>query len=137
MNYENLSGTWVGQYTFGDGYPKSYKGKSVLFSVEMTIDDGELTGNCFDNDHPFDEPATLEGSVENDLISFVKRYPHAFVVDDDGKTILMPDEPSHEVYYNGELIGGMFRGSWAIILGGSTEDNVEFGGSGTWTMQRE
>ena len=48
------------------------------FEIEWTIIDGIIKGICVDDEGKkvFEEPATISGFIDNDMISFLKKIPY-------------------------------------------------------------
>jgi hypothetical protein len=137
----DYSGKWAGQYTLGEGYAPSMTGITTSFELIMEIIDGVLKGHCRDNieDVPMSAPATIEGFIEDNFINFVKRYPHAWMRDENGDMVEDVDQPSHEVIYNGYFGEGLVQGDWEIVA--STHVNpdgtlYEYLLRGTWYMKK-
>ncbi|MBX3240781.1 MAG: hypothetical protein KIT80_23180 [Chitinophagaceae bacterium] len=76
----------IGQYTYGEPYPDNLKGKSVPFEIEWSLVDGVIKGICVDDEgkEVFDKPATIAGFIDNGIISFIKKYPKYWDIDDKG-----------------------------------------------------
>lgn len=139
MTDQDLTGKWTGEYVYGDVYKTPIKGTKVAFELEMTVTGGIIKGNCFDDEfrHHFKNGATIEGVIKENTIIFVKRYPCMFNIDDDGKIILFPKLPSHEIHYSGNYNDGKFSGAWKVTLPYAEEDaDVVDARQGAWEMQK-
>lgn len=141
----NLTGKWTGTYKYGKGYPDEYLGKQESFSVDLIDNDG-ITGICNDKfiSQFFDKPASIEGNYHNRFISFIKKYPCRFDIDEYGNVRVDASLPSHEIHYTGHLRRKWFSrkyyfiGEWSI-----TESFVYPNGTkqyytvyGSWQMDK-
>ncbi|WP_205514428.1 hypothetical protein [Longitalea arenae] len=139
MNDQHISGKWVGAYTYGEEYDEPVRGKTVSFEMELTVVNGLLKGACTDAEAAahFQQPATIEGSVHDNSISFIKQYPHYWQHEKGGPRFL-PKLPSQKVCYSGKFIDGRFEGEWEIIttLSGAQGEPVLYKGFGRWFMTR-
>ncbi len=140
MNDQLFSGKWVGEYTYGEEYDEPVKGKTVAFEMDITIVNGLLKGECTDAEATahFEQPATIEGSVLDNTITFIKRYPHYWQNEKNGKRFL-PKLPSQEICYSGQFVNDRFEGEWEIVtkLADAQGELVSFKGLGSWFMKRE
>jgi len=135
-----MKGKWIGEYTYGNGYPDNYAGKSVGFKMELSSSGVEFDGFFTDDEtrELFDLPGTVHGYIENDVVVFSKWYPCHYEINDIGEVEIFGDSPSHEIYYSGNLIEGHFQGEWEIP-GEFVDDNGSYttvNGSGTWSMKK-
>ena len=140
MNDQQLSGgKWVGAYTYGNEYDEFLQGKTVAFEMELTIVNGLIKGACTDAESTthFQQPATIEGSILDNRINFVKRYPHYWQHEKWGKRFL-PKLPSQEVNYSGQLVNGGFEGEWEIVttVVDAQGEPVSYKGFGSWFMKK-
>ena len=146
MPTHSLTSRWKGEYTYGEGFPIEIEGKSVPFLMELTFDGHIFQGTCVDEEsgHIFSRPATINGIIDNNYVSFIKKYPCSFYFDEDGKTIVNPEIPSMPIHYTGTLrkrgllFTFFFEGEWEVTIpikydNGETE---YYTGLGTWTMKR-
>ncbi len=137
MNEYDFSGNWVGYYTL---YYENNISKDYAFKINMQVLDGVLKGTCVDDESlvVFDEPATVEGFIEENFISFIKKYPHAWAMDENGGALKFEDVPSHEIHYAGNFENGAFSGYWEISIE-AIDENGEISNTdlqGTWRMQK-
>lgn len=135
-----MTGKWIGEYTYGEGYPDSYFGKSVQFELELVSNGVEFEGHFTDDETKdiFDVPGTVHGYLENKVIVFSKWYPCLWDIDEAGRVEVFRDLASHEIYYSGDLNGNSFSGEWHIPATFVDEDGSynEVNGMGTWSMTR-
>jgi hypothetical protein len=145
MAQQDLTGKWAGQYVYGKSYEhesgEHRTGKSVSFEIEFNCtEDGLLSGYCTDDKFRVhsDKPAILEGYIEGGRIFFVKRYPHAFFINEQGESEIEPGQPSHEIHYTGYGNKNYFAGKWDISHMWQGEGGLyyESNGEGTWFIER-
>lgn len=75
---------------------------------------GRVTGKIFDADSGIPDPAVINGRLRHHKIRFKKKYENLWIPDADGKLTLVPGQPSHVLYYNGQLTKDCHRlsGTW-------------------------
>lgn len=148
-----LTGTWVGEYTYGPGY-EGAAGKSVPFTMSLTealrrLIAGYVRDDASRGGQP--ERGRISGRRRGRAVEFVKSYPVGYVVDDDGNQTQTRRElaeqeghelgelPPHRIRYRGTLDDGgdALRGEWQILpwRSGDFESDPD-GESGTWTARR-
>lgn len=137
MNEYDFSGEWIGYYTL---YYENNISKDYAFKINMRVHDGVLKGSCVDDESVvvFDEPATIEGFIEENFISFIKKYPHAWAMDENGNPLKFKDVASYEFHYAGNFENGLFTGYWEISTG-ETDENGQINNidsQGTWQMRK-
>lgn len=141
----NINGIWEGAYTYGSDYPENIAGTSIKFTVELLANGSDISGSFTDQETRdiFPEGGTLDGAHENNYINMIKRYSCTWGFNEDGEMIIMKDQPSHLIVYEGYIENGMFTGSWEIPV--FNEEKLdqpgliyqEITGSGTWWMQKK
>src|SRR5690349_1518633 len=140
MNDQHLSGKWIGTYTYGEEYDETVRGKSVDFELNISVVNGLIKGECTDGEASphFDKPATIEGSVLHNSISFVKRYPYYWQHENGGQRFL-PKIPSQEISYSGRFENDQFEGEWEIIttLIDAQGEMISYKGVGRWSMVKK
>lgn len=143
----DIAGKWEGKFSYGEGYPDEMIGSSSYFQMELKCtDEGNVTGCCQDEFtlKLFDKPASIKGFFEHGSITFIKTYPSAFFTDGPDEIIILKDEPSHQVLYEGFLIKNRtsgtfcFKGKWDIheFRIDKTFRRMEYYGSGKWEMNK-
>ena len=140
MNDQHLSGKWIGTYTYGEEYDETVRGKSVDFELNISVVNGLIKGECTDGEASahFDKPATIEGSVLHNSISFVKRYPYYWQHENGGQRFL-PKIPSQEISYSGRFENDQFEGEWEVIttLVDAQGEMISYKGVGRWSMVKK
>jgi hypothetical protein len=126
----HFSGEWLGQYTYGDGYQKSIKGKGDEFTLRINLTNGEIRGICIDENKQTDEVATIKGFLINTFIGFTKKYPFSYLIDKNGVTYKDTSRQASDIIYSGlyDPLTDSFKGIWRI-------ENKPFWGE--WTMKRK
>ena len=141
MNDQQVCGKWVGAYTYGEEYDEpTIRGKTVAFEMDLTVVKGIIKGECRDDEATvrFEQPSTIEGSVIDDTISFIKRYPHYWQNEKNGPRFL-PKLPSQVISYSGRFVHDRFEGEWEIVttLIDAQGEPIAFKGVGSWFMKKK
>ena len=146
MSLEDLAGTWEGFYTYGPDYPEQYQTVKERFVLALTVNEGIITGTCVDTftQKYFSEPATVEGTLVDQSVSLVKKYPYFLGVDENEEVFVDKSKPSHDIHYIGLLKRKLFsnhffvEGTWD--MSGSFRDehgNAQYyTQEGEWEMRR-
>lgn len=71
-----ITGTYDGFYEYGPGYLLPEFGKCVQFQVEITEENGTITGKVKEEESEFSvhHPAEIKGHIEDRSIFFIKNY---------------------------------------------------------------
>jgi len=133
-----ISGRWKGQYVF-DQEPGMPAGSAHDFSFDLSADEeGSFTGTCFEPsvNELFREDVTVEGFVDEKLISFVKRYPCLLLFDQYKGYMAVPEEEHPDVEYEGEFDDDSksYKGTLAMY---HRYDGADYVQQGTWWMKRD
>ena len=72
-----VEGKWTGFYEYGLGYELPYFGQRVKFSVELTLENGNIHGISKEEKSAYyvNADAKIEGYEDEDFTSFIKTYP--------------------------------------------------------------
>lgn len=136
-----MEGKWIGQYTYGEGYPDSVKGKSVRFEMNLEKNGIEFHGNFSDDEtrHIFQENGVVAGFLEGDYIAFEMQYPKCWQITDKGEIEILEDAFPHLIKHVGTRLGMEFSGTWQIVEFFEEDDKVVVAstGTGTWRMAKE
>src|SRR5438105_1941341 len=102
MNNIHLNGRWGGQYIYGPIYGPELEGvkeEFVLYILELN--ENSFKGKVIDANRngEFIE-ASLEGFLEDNFMSFVKRYSKFRAIDDDNN-VIEEEGDGYEVIYEG------------------------------------
>lgn len=138
----SFAGQWKGEFIYGAGYG-DFEGERASFL--LFLDDGvnEFSGKAFDIDGVGvqNEAATIKGFYKDGMISFIKQYPKAHLLEDDGSLTLDEKKTSPEIHYYGEYNeqAEEFAGNWEMVVSEIKEGKnfVEFLCVGTWHMKKE
>ncbi len=157
-----LTGTWHGEYVYGDGYG-DLAGARVPFALSLTesgaaalVGFGRITGYVRDDASKggMPERGRIAGRRRRQRVRFVKAMPNHYLAQGDGTLVGLRDVvraqhglelpaslPPHRIAYEGELdqTGESMRGTWTILpwtaaAGGGVVHGA--GGTGTWSAQR-
>jgi hypothetical protein len=142
----NLTGLWEGKYTYREGYPTQYVGRSEPFEFDIVDKDGTLSGTCIDELVKAKEgnESYIIGTFKQNEIAFKKRYKFHFAVDESGSFILDDKLKFDGVDYKGRLYKKFFSrkpyfsGEWNITCEFKDENNLTqtFICKGTWKMSK-
>jgi hypothetical protein len=131
---------WKGFYTYEVGYPYEMRSKPFVFHLDWSINNGVIKGSCFDEacKDIFIEPAHIQGFIEGNFVSFIKKYPAYWGYDEKNNLIVVENLPAPEIHYSGNYIEKHFEGIWEMTVNiraqsGQTYDTYC---SGTWLMKR-
>lgn len=149
------TGTWLGEYTYGEIY--DFAGKSVPFTMSLTESWlRRITGYVRDDASKGGQPerGRILGTRRGTTIAFLKTMPVGYVTGPDGEMVETrswlqrafgienaPESP-HCIEYVGELSGDgqSVRGQWRIRPRVVAEDDkgaqLFGGGNGTWSARR-
>ena len=107
-----MTDKWKGFYTCENGYPVEDCGKPFAFQIEWTIKDGRIKGSSLDEECKglFSEPASIEGFIDGDFVSFIKKYPACWGYDEEHNLCIMDNIPAPEIHYAGHFTEKHFEG---------------------------
>jgi hypothetical protein len=146
MNFDYLQGRWEGFYTYGSQYPAAYRKMKVPFVLKLQIENNIVSGTCTDHytEQYFRQPATIEGILDGNTISFIKKYPFFLGINENGQVYTDESVPASEVHYVGQLRRKLFskrytaQGDWDIS--GSFRDEkgnaMYYTNDGKWNMRQ-
>ncbi|MBN8853128.1 MAG: hypothetical protein BGO55_13660 [Sphingobacteriales bacterium 50-39] len=136
------SGSWEGYYSHGAGYDEERQKIKVGFYVKMVLHNGILTGTCEEyvtKVHMW-KAATLTGSIEGELIRFVKQYPYYYEIDEQNNIQIDRTRAADQVHYWGSFdrVIRAFSGTWGIdqLPGTDGWEENDYLFSGSWSMTR-
>lgn len=137
-------GQWQGFFSYGPEYGDIIQGQEVEFRLFIEeYSDGQFTGRVIDWEGigANGEVAEVKGFIRSDYISFTKKYPEFYVLDEWGNESIEQDMPGHSVVYEGryDFQNKCFMGSWEITMSGELigEFLIEEITTGKWRMKRE
>ena len=129
-----------GHYIYGEPYPNKLQETPVPFEIEWTLTDGMINGICIDGGDKknFDTPSTINGFIENNMISFIKTYPKYWNIDEHGETRIFDEIPAPEIHYYGIFIDNHFEGTWKMTVAFVLENGEigEYDYTGTWILYK-
>lgn len=141
-----INGKWKGYYEYSKGYPINLQNKKFEFLLEIWNDDEIIKGFCIDDitkEH-FNEPAKIEGFIENNIITFILTYPSLVMLNNNDETEIDPKKPSLNIIYTGKIKKPIFTkkyiimGNWDISTSFLDKNkNPHFSTcGGSWFMQK-
>lgn len=143
----NLTGRWKGKYTYGEGYPHRYIGRSEPFEFDITDQNGTISGTCIDQVVEAKEgnESYIIGTFSENQITFKKRYKFHFSTDESGSHFIDKNMEQDGVDYTGKLRKTIFTrktyfsGEWSITSQYKDAQNrmQTIVGKGTWKMKKK
>ncbi len=137
-----MSGHWIGFYTYGHKYPELYKFITVPFNAWLEKGFKKFVGKISEEVEfgGIDDEAVIRGEINGDEIEFTKYYTQEHIGDYDGGTQSFESENPTIVYYKGKYFyeEAKFKGDWMIPSLREEDDGVfhEDNSSGKWEMWR-
>ncbi len=140
----NLSGQWVGHFTYGPEYGEEMQGEKVQFRLFISeFGDGQFKGTSVDTEGygaNFDT-AVINGFLADDFISFTKEYPDYFIIGEEGEKVKDSSIVNPRLSYEGEynFHSKSFSGEWELwtneeLAGDGSIVDIS---SGTWVMNKD
>lgn len=122
MDIKYINGTWEGFFTYGLDYPEEYQSIREDFTLKISVENGIINGICVDTftDKYFGEPATIQGTLTDRVLSLIKKYPFFLGTDENENVFVDNTRPSHDIHYLGRLKRKLFsedylvEGTWNI-----------------------
>jgi hypothetical protein len=142
MTAIQFSGKWEGHYAYGPQYPVERQKERIGFFADLTVEEGILKGFCeeYVTKVHMKKPAMLDGFIEENAISFVKKYPFYYSVDENKEISVDFTRPSHSVRYSGlyDPVSGLLSGEWEIEAArdGDACGEPAYLVTGTWQMRK-
>lgn len=141
----DLTGKWIGEYTYEKGYEPEIIGQSKPFEINISDKEGNLSGDCIDDivKAKSGNESYSNGFFKDKKIGFKKRY--RYLVDYDGNEIELKEGFKYDgVDYIGRLRKKLFsrkyyfKGTWSITTDYVDENNKKgtFIVMGKWKMKR-
>ncbi len=139
MEVINLSGEWIKQSIYGEGYDEEHYDKALLTEMFLEDNNGRFSGNAKDTEGVGiqNAHARIEGSFRNPAINFSLEYVFSDTISEEGVILCKAENENFTVYYNGYYSSFLqaFIGEWEIR---KTDEKGEYlDGSGTWEMKRK
>jgi len=142
MTDEFYTGEWQGYYIYG-GTQRRRAGQQVEFKVELTVEDGVLSGQATEEvtETYMGAPAAISGFIEGSMISMIKQYPFYYRTGENGDVQVDRNRQHPPIHYTGYYNEGTrsFSGEWVIGTVGETDfwgnSSIRVS-SGTWEMKK-
>lgn len=142
----NLTGTWKGQYTYGQQYPPHIAGTSDPFELRIKDENGIVSGHCIDNvvKAKVGNSSNIDGTFNDRFISFIKTYKYPAFIDGQTRLNFSEERTVGNIHYTGNLLRKFFsrkwyfKGEWiyAISIVDSQNRTYTSISKGTWSMQK-
>lgn len=138
---KTLTGKWSGTYILGPEY-EANEGKSFDFILDLVDENRNFKGICYEAElsESFQKPITVTGFWDNDIISFTKKYPSRYILDEDGKNVIDSEKEQPEIFYSGEFneTENEFFGNFEMVVESFAfgQGWLESSLTGTWTLKR-
>ena len=128
MKLVNTKQTWQGIFSYEEGYSDIQHYYEIPFTMEIEINEGSFIGTSIDEESKdlFDQPAKVTGFFEDDMVSFVLKYPHSYYRDDQGNICVEEEYEHPDIQYLGFYDEDLkcYAGNWEMVVG-----QVAFGSS--------
>ena len=135
---DNLSGKWTGSYTFDPEF--SEDNTENKFELTLTVDDDDLTGEVIDitDDEKPPVRAKIEGFMDEDEISFIKKYPSLVLKNELNETLVDKEKEHPDIHYHGTIQENYIEGTWDMELGVVLQAGQYYSQmiTGTWKMEK-
>ncbi len=139
-----LPGQWFGYYSYGEEYGLKVNGEKVTFSILFdNVFNNKFSGKCIELSGigSVNEISSIEGFIENDLISFRKIYNGKYCIDEEENSFEIDDPSPHELSYEGQynFLTKTFTGKWEVWLNDKTPGDLNYIliGNGGWEMSKD
>ena len=138
-----ITGNWIGYYTFGDDYGEWGRDRRVPFRMTIKKGINEFVGRIFEETDfgGIDDEITIRGRQNGEEIEFTKHYTKEHLLDENFELVSLEGDNPTIVYYKGkfDLNEHQFKGEWEIPLLQEDEEGVLQAGSnsGQWFIWRD
>jgi hypothetical protein len=138
-----ITGDWIGYYTFGERYGDWGKDRRVPFRMKIQRGISEFVGRIFEETDygGIDDEITIRGRQNGDEIEFTKHYTQEHLLNENGEQVSLKSDSPTIVYYKGEFDfnDNQFKGEWEIPVLREDEDGVfhSDNDSGRWCVWKE
>ncbi|MDC8004161.1 hypothetical protein POV27_08875 [Aureisphaera galaxeae] len=137
----NIIGKWKGFYEYGEGYDLPYFAKRVGLEITFEGHNDRFIGSTREEPSEYSVPlkGTVEGFVEDGLISFIKRYPKKPVILERHKIGIEFEEGQSEIEHTGVVDEEhqAIHGSWTIYdVVEDEQGTYEYAAHGIWLLKR-
>lgn len=131
---------WKGFFDYG---VDEYDYTRVEFYIEIVISDNSFEGISVDEESKdlFKESTKIKGFFDENIISFVMKYPHAYYINDVGDLEVDEEEKHPDIHYYGEFdkTSNSYKGKWEItyVLEDYGDEQITEVYSGNWELKRK
>lgn len=120
---------WKGQFSYLAGYDTINQYKEVEFNMELTLENGSISGTSYDDESKdyFDAPAIVKGFYKENTISFILKYPCSYFLNDNDEIELDKNNEHPDIHYLGRIdeSGKFIQGTWEITVWDEDQDLYE------------
>lgn len=138
----DLNGNWIGKMKYGESFGE-HKDKELTFSMIIQSQDGELTGSVTDLEGfgACPEEALIEGFIEDDLISFIKKFPVCYEFNENWELVKIEEKAPTEINFSGNYNAetGKFAGEWDMFFKSEPVGlgYIDLSVTGEWEIEKE
>jgi len=109
----SLNGKWKGKFS----YDAEFDDNNTEHYFEMTLqvdEEDDISGEIRDlrAEEGFPGPAKITGFIDGEDISFIKQYPHLFLLNEKREVIIDKTKPHPEIHYHGSITEEGISGEW-------------------------
>ncbi len=105
----------------GNYFQVDLNGNEIPFRFRMDVELNEklsFTGKVWEDEFSglSGKELTVKGYIDEDHISFVKQYPCAYEIDENGEVLIDESRKGHHVIYDGywDEVNGCWLGEWEV-----------------------
>ncbi len=137
-NIKLIAGIWNGMYTYNF---EELMRESIQFTMNLAVDDGEISGQCYDSVEDGDTPvpSNIWGFVEGNIVRLTRKSPYQIYIDETGEFRKDETQIPTVIHYLGEIIGRRVKGTWEMKI-----SSFEYGDeiilkniTGKWEMKKQ
>lgn len=143
-NAIDLTGQWIGYFTYGQEYGDDLVGEKVMFRLFVeNFKNEEFVGTSIDLEGvgAIYENAKVKGFIEGNFISFTKEYPHFYGLDEAGNNNDDKNKQHPVISYSGKYNKDTeaYSGQWELRMEIKPVGDywLEDICTGTWEIRRD
>ncbi|RZS93859.1 hypothetical protein [Aquimarina brevivitae] len=126
MKLENTKQTWQGSFSYLEDHSNLVQHIEVPFIMQIEEKEGSFFGTSVDDESKevFDQPAMVTGFFEENMVSFILKYPYSYYRNEEGVLIVDKNKEHPDIHYTGfyDPDSQDFQGNWELVL-----DKIFFG----------
>lgn len=107
MKIIDIQQNWSGHFTYAvyddKGNASDKEEKRIAFKIVINLHNGTFTGTSIDEEskHLFNEPVTVKGFIEKNLMSFTMQYPFLYYINEQGELATDREQEHPKIRYTG------------------------------------